>query len=239
MKATLLIKNIENLYTCDENNTIIQQAFIALHHDKIIDLGKHDPRKWIDDATRMIDARGECVVPSFIDCAFLSSPRFLDGDKQRKESDTLYAMKQNGILTLITSDPSLRRKELFQEVIAKKQKVNLPIIDRFQERMIPEEFILSCGINKDAYKLYSMHPLGFVLYNIYHVKALNILNAMTRNPAKAFHLDHLGQLAIGKNGDLLVLNTHSIDEYFSQSGIPMIHRMIKSGIQFYPEIIRS
>ena len=45
MKATLLIKNIENLYLCDSKNTIISQAFVALHHDKILDFGSHDPKK--------------------------------------------------------------------------------------------------------------------------------------------------------------------------------------------------
>lgn len=39
MKATLIIKNIENLYTCDADFTILKHAFLALFHDKIIKMG--------------------------------------------------------------------------------------------------------------------------------------------------------------------------------------------------------
>ena len=70
MKATLLIKNIENLYTCDKDFSIIQHAFLAIHHDKIIDFGVHSYEKWMDPATVVIDARGETVVPGFIDCNY-------------------------------------------------------------------------------------------------------------------------------------------------------------------------
>ena len=97
MKATLLIKNIENLYTCSEDDIILKNAFVAMHHDRIIDMGVHDPKEWIDDATRVIDARGECVVPAFIDCHFNTPDDRLDGDRMRKESDALYLMRMNGI----------------------------------------------------------------------------------------------------------------------------------------------
>ncbi len=65
MKATLIIKNIENLYTCDENFTVISHAFIAIHHDTIVDYGVHSFKPWLDESTRVIDARGEVVCPGF------------------------------------------------------------------------------------------------------------------------------------------------------------------------------
>ncbi len=46
MKATLLIKNIENLYTCDKNFTILHHAFIACHHDKIIEINTGSYKEW-------------------------------------------------------------------------------------------------------------------------------------------------------------------------------------------------
>ena len=76
MKATLLIKNIENLYTCDKNFTILHHAFIACHHDKIIEINTGSYKEWLDPATRVIDAQGECVVPAFIDCQFKSFRMF-------------------------------------------------------------------------------------------------------------------------------------------------------------------
>ena len=66
MKATLIIKNIENLYTCDKDFTVLSHCFIALHHDKIIDISTGSFTQWLDPATAVIDARGECVVPGFI-----------------------------------------------------------------------------------------------------------------------------------------------------------------------------
>ena len=58
------------------------------------------------------------------------------------------------------------------------------------------------------------------------------------NPAWEFGLRDLGVIEKGRQGDLLVLGAPTIEEYFSQVGKQGIHRMIKSGIQFYPEILR-
>ena len=55
MKATLLIKNIENLYTCDKDFTILHHAFIACHHEKIIEINTGSYKEWLDPATRVID----------------------------------------------------------------------------------------------------------------------------------------------------------------------------------------
>ena len=98
MKATLLIKNIENLYTCDKDFTILHHAFIACHHDKIIEINTGSYKEWLDPATRVIDAQGECVVPAFIDCQFKSFTHVRLGDQLRQDINALYAMRQNGIL---------------------------------------------------------------------------------------------------------------------------------------------
>ena len=238
MKATLLIKNIEILYTCNQKNRIEHHAFISLHHDKIIDFGHHDPKKWIDDATRVLDARGECVVPAFIDCHFNSPLDELDGDRMRKVSDALYAMRMNGILTLISKDPSMRRKELFQEVLTSRHNPRMPVIQGIPDEKIRIPFLLSCGMNSLPHKMYSMQPLAFVLYVYRGVGASDLLRAMTCNPAWEFGLRDLGVIEKGRQGDLLVLGAPTIEEYFSQVGKQGIHRMINSGIQFYPEILR-
>lgn len=238
MKATLLIKNIENLYTCDEEDRIISHAFVAMHHDQIIDYGVHDPKVWIDDATRVLDARGECVVPAFIDCHFNSPQETLDGDRMRKESDALYAMRKNGILTLISRDRSMRRKELFQEVLYSNHIPKMPLIEGIPKEEVHVPFLMSCGMNSLPHKMYSMQPLGFVLYVYFGVNAKDLLKAMTCNPAKEYDLKKIGSIQKGYQGDLLVIQTPTIERYFSEVGRQSIHRMIKAGIQFYPEIIR-
>ena len=101
MKATLIIKNIESLYTCDKDFTVYKHAFIACHHDKIIDLGVHDYKKWIDSATRVLDACGETVIPAFIDCNFEGFSKVRLGDQLRENNSALYAMKTIGILKIL------------------------------------------------------------------------------------------------------------------------------------------
>ena len=52
---------------------------------------------------------------------------------------------------------------------------------------------------------------------------------------KEFDLSDRGSIEIGKTADLLVLQVTTIEHYFQTLGRPLIHRMIKNGIQFYPE----
>lgn len=120
MKATLIIKNIENLYTCDAHFTILHQAFLAIHHDQIIDFGTHSFKKWLDPATVVIDSCGECVLPAFIDCNYEGFHHVRLGDQLRQDGSALFAMKMNGILTLLTNQKSLLRHELTQDVFLKK-----------------------------------------------------------------------------------------------------------------------
>lgn len=89
MKATLLIKNIENLYTCDKEFRILSRAYIAIHHDKIIDVGIGSYSQWIDSATRVIDAVGEIVLPGFIDVSFTGFAKVRLGDQLRENSTAL------------------------------------------------------------------------------------------------------------------------------------------------------
>lgn len=239
MKATLLIKNIENLYTCSEDDTILKNAFVAMHHDRIIDMGVHDPKEWIDDATRVIDARGECVVPAFIDCHFNTPDDRLDGDRMRKESDALYLMRMNGILTLISRDPQMRRRELFQEVVISRHIPKIPIIQGVPQEPVEPPILLSCAMNSLPHKMYSMQLLAFFLHVYCGIGAYCLLKAMTCNPAREYGLKELGEIRIGFQGDLLVINKPTIEAYFSEVGVQTIHRMIKAGIQFFPYIMRS
>lgn len=70
MKATLIITHIHKLYATQRDQDAflcLENAFVAVHHDRIIDLGTHDYHTWVDKDTRLIDAANEIVVPAFID----------------------------------------------------------------------------------------------------------------------------------------------------------------------------
>ncbi|MBP3853204.1 MAG: hypothetical protein J6D18_01395, partial [Erysipelotrichaceae bacterium] len=145
MKATLLIKNIENLYTCDRHFSVIQHAFVAMHHNRIIDFGVHSFDKWLDPATVVIDARGEIVVPAFIDCNYSGFSHVRMGDQLRQDGSALFAMQQNGILTLLATQAAMQRQELTQDVFVQKNPATLPIIENRKEyaAIKPDRFMLS------------------------------------------------------------------------------------------------
>ena len=208
MKATLLIKNIENLYTCDEDFTILYHAFIACHHDKIIEINTGSYKEWLDPATRVIDAQGECVVPAFIDCQFKSFTHVRLGDQLRQDINALYAMRQNGILTLICDNPNTQRMKLDQDVFYKKNQSELPVLHRLSElkNEIPETFLMSCGFGLPNSYVYSMAPISYVLFQTHRVCSRKLLESMTSLPAKEFGLSDRGSIEIGKTADLLVLH---------------------------------
>ncbi|MBB5182265.1 hypothetical protein [Catenisphaera adipataccumulans] len=236
MKATLIIKNIEHLYTCDEQFTIYDHAFVAMYHEKIIDIGEHSYKSWVDDATRVIDAKGEIVVPALIDCNYIGFRHVRLGDQLRYTGAALYAMKQNGILTLLSTHSSLQRQELTQDVFYRSRHCPLPIVSCLEDyqKAENERFLLSCNFGTPNSYIYSMHPVSFVLFNTCGVSCDKLLQAATSWPAEAFHLDDRGSLMIGKRGDLLVLQVPTLEHYFQTLGRPLIRRMIKNGIMFYP-----
>ena len=237
MKATLLIKNIENLYTCDRNYTILKHAYIACHHDKIIDVNTGNYTKWLDSATRVIDAQGECVIPAFIDCHFKSFSHVRLGDQLRQDINALYAMRQNGILTLICDNLNTQRMKLDQDVFYSNKASKIPVLERWQDlqKEIPKCFLMSCGFGLPNSYVYSMAPMSYVLFQNHNVSSRILLESMTSLPAKEFDLKDRGCLQVGKRADLLVLQVSTIEHYFQTLGRPLIHRMIKNGIQFYPE----
>ena len=64
-----------------------------------------------------------------------------------------------------------------------------------------------------------------------------LLEAITSLAAKEYGLADRGSIEVGKLGDLLVLQVPTIEHYFQTLGRPLIHRMIKNGIPFYPHWI--
>ncbi len=237
MKATLLIKNISNLYTCDEDFTILQNAYIACHHEKIIDINIGSYKKWLDDATRVIDAQGECVVPAFIECNYHSFQKVRLGDQLRQDINALFAMRQNGILTLICDSFQNQRMKLDQDVFYKGKKSSLPIVEKIEDfkTIQTHNFLVSCGFGKPNSYVYSLQPISYLLFQNYNIESRTLLASMTSSVAKEFDLKDRGSIEMGKRADLLVLQVNTIEHYFQTLGRPLIHRMIKNGIQFYPE----
>ena len=127
--------------------------------------------------------------------------------------------------------------KLEQDVFYKKNQPKLPVLHRLNELndKIPETFLMSCGFGLPNSYVYSMAPMSYVLFQTHRVCSRTLLESMTSLPAQEFNLLDRGSIEIGKTADLLVLQVTTIEHYFQTLGRPLIHRMIKNGIQFYPE----
>ena len=78
----------------------------------------------------------------------------------------------------------------------------------------------------------------YIVFNIWHkVDLRTLLESMTSLPAKTFGLIDRGSLEKGKLADILILQVPTMEHYYQTLGRPLIHRMIKNGIPFYPNWI--
>lgn len=239
MHATLLIKNISWLYTCNKDAEVLQNAYVALYHDRIIKIGQGSYKDLLDPCTRILDAKGEIVVPGFIDCDFRESCKELTGDKLRDENNVLYSMYKNGILTVV----SHKRKEqsLTQDLLLTDVEADIPILSYTDtlQNVSEGEFCLSCGFGRnEKVRASSLQPIAYDLQRLFQVEPTKILKAMTSYPASIFGLEDRGSIEEGKLGDILIIRSADIESYFRSIGNPCIHRIVKNGIPVFPEIIR-
>ena len=93
-RATLLIINLEKIYTMDMVNKhplVFQHAFIAIHHERILAVGCGSWREYADKDTRILDGRGHIAVPGFIEVeAQLSTASERDGLRRQLAEGMAY-----------------------------------------------------------------------------------------------------------------------------------------------------
>ena len=161
------------------------------------------------------------------------------GDQLRENNSAFYAMTTDGILTILSDKKRIQKKELTQDVFVRKQESKYPIIEREQDfhELKPQKFIVSCGFGKPNSYVYSFQHLAYILFNMYKVDLRILLESMTSLPAKTFGLSDRGSLEKGKLADILILQVPTMEHYYQTLGRPLIHRMIKNGIPFYPNWI--
>lgn len=230
MFATVLIKNIGNLYICDHKFTILHHAYIAIHHDIIVDVGECDYHKWIDSSTHVIDAASRAVIPAFIEPAF-SINKNMDWDDRRKIEEKLNILSRNGTLTICTNQDITSYSKLLLDVINVHKFA--PTIYNKYLRKFNRKYLISCQES-----IVSQHAMGAILHFSYKESAKNLLKAMTCNVAKTYKLDDRGSIKKGKKADLLVLYDTDIESFFSTLGKPLYSRIIKKGIPIYPYMQR-
>ncbi len=232
MFATLIIKNIGNLYTCDAQFTIYHHAFIALYHNQIIDIGQHDYHHWIDSSTTLLDAASRAVVPGFIEPSLTIPQQFKSWDEQIKLEETLNYLFLNGTLSLCCDRSYQNLDTLRTDILyVKKTKPCFQNIKKYKKRI---RLLIS---HQDT--IVSQHAMASFLYHSKKEKADNLLKGMTSNVTNAYKIKDRGCLKIGNIGDILVLNAFTIEEFYSTIGKPLFSNIIKKGIPVYPNIRRT
>ena len=234
MKATLIIRNIEKLYTCAEDDTIYENAFVAMHHDVIMACGSGTGSQYRDEATRILDATGEIVTPAFIEAHYEMPRSNSYNDMILKEYDRLFRMYQAGITTVMTAEGHVQNRSLSQDVFRSRASCIRQL--HFGDEKLPEApYVLTCG---GPGANCSLQPAAYYARYLLDADPYELLKASTVWPAKAQKLTDRGMVEPGKLADLLVLRASEISRFYELADTFLIRRIIKNGIPVWPEIIR-
>ena len=235
-KATLLIINLEKVYTMKvkkQQDVILNNAYLAIHHDQILALGNDDYHVWMDKDTRVIDAKGCIALPGFIDVAadFSSSYRW-------QEQAYRYDLMRNGVLTIAMKDT----KTYFEIDFVKQREMKYPILYGKEIMMMKKfkgrkQFCIS-GYDS-TFDLSNPLLLAQILHIKFQVDALTLVKALTYYPAKALLLKTVGVLDVHKQADILLCKGDDICCLFDGIKQDKIVQVIKRGIRIYPFVLIS
>ena len=242
MKATLIITHIHKLYATQRDQDAflcLENAFVAVHHDRIIDLGTHDYHTWVDKDTRLIDAANEIVVPAFIDPHVRFSFNQKNGDNLRINRETMELFYKNGITTMAAEElPDIASTPFF-ELIRFKPKKKMALVDYhyLSNRILPKHFLLSTSFSYDSNPFYDLMPLASLLCMEQAVTEEEVLASMTLYPARKLHLQRQNGIRRGAVANMIVFQARDLHELFHSFGRRRLHRIIHKGVHIYPHVI--
>ena len=241
MKATLIIAHIHRLYaTTREGNAFfcIEHAFVAVHHERIIDFGTHDYHCWVDKDTRIIDATNEIVVPAFIDLNVQFSFDQRSGDNVRINQETVNLFYKNGITTLASKRlPELTSSPFYR--LVRCERTRLPLVDYgyVRHHRLPKRFVLSTSFCYKERPFYDLMPLASLICMEGAAAEAEVLAAMTLRGAKALGLTKKNGIRKGADADLLIFQAEDLKELFHSFGVSRLHRIIVQGVHVWPHVI--
>ena len=241
MKATLIIANIHGLYAVDQKTgkpVCLKQAFVAMHHDRIIDYGCGDHHRWSDKDTRIIDASNEIVVPAFIDANVRFCFHLPYGDNVRIHLETMETFYRNGITTVgCTRLPLIASTPFYRLVLRRDDHFRAVDYTCLSRQKLPADFILTTSFDHALRQFYDLMPLASLLCMEGAAGAQEILAAMTLRPARALKLSGKRGIRKGADADMIVFQARDLEELFCSFGRQRLHRIIHQGVHIYPHVI--
>lgn len=242
--ATLLIQQIETIYAMyPKLETVYHNAYIAVYHDRILNIGSGYGSEYIDKDTKIINGRNHIALPGFLDISLQcdlfqhrtndSAHQLITLSNQLLKHGTMLVHSDDilpEIKTMMTH-PSLI--DLHDETYIKNYSIVYPL---HKQTKGYKRCCISCGYDSAACldqwlcaKLYQKrYP---------NIDPLKILAACTRYPAYQLKLYDYGILKKGAKADILLFYGNELSAVLHRFyGDEVIH-VIKDGIRFYPSPI--
>lgn len=242
-KATLIIKNLEKIYTMTKlqgATLVVTHGFIAIHHDYIMKCGCGDFSDLMDADTRLIDGTNHIAIPGFLEVhADVSRQQDI-----RLQHEYFMRYRRQGTMCMVdvsdTVQPSLLQTYEYEVLHNLTQKVDYPIVYvpsflREHSRLSPQPFCISCHDEQIA--LQNQLLAAQLLAMKEGVAALRLLEALTVHPAHNLNLPQQGVLEAGKRADILVVSTKDIHDLFYSFDQQRIAHIIHKGVRIYPNLL--
>lgn len=225
---------------------ILNNAFIALYHDEILDVHQENYEHYIDKDTRIIDATGMVAIPGIIDAICKLQPlrkpyisikeyegyyKKYEDALHRDMQSLLYEMLKNGITTIGYASSS----PIFENcIVAMKNRYPYELVSSSLKQ---DENIISCKYDPITYPCINPIYQMRIYFQTGKLSEIEILKRFTCYPANHLKLKHLGSIQIGKQADILLLEGYDMQYILQQISHPSIRSVIKRGTQQFPRIL--
>lgn len=239
--ATLLIKNIERIYTmeeCMQHPVVLRHGFIAMHHEDILAIGCDGEEAYVDKDTRILDGRGHIAVPGFID---VQARLPWDGrDLALKQLEILMAYMRHGTLSIALKQ---RKDSLFHQPyvsLYSSVRSTYPIVDAkriLQDSTLAKRKRFCISAYSEDATLYHQLLCARIMKLRCSTPSLTLLQALTRNPARALQDPRIGVLRRQHQGDVLLFACRDLDELFTTWENMEPTTVIKKGVRIVPDVL--
>lgn len=241
--ATLLIINLETVYTMDTVNAhpvVFHHAFIAVHHDWILAVGCGGWQEYADKDTRILDGRGHIAVPGFVEVAAQLTPAS-EADSLRLQLEEGMEYMRNGTLTLACEGvaASLCEQPYFE--ITSPQSSTIPVCSPYAQLSAHggKRYRRFCISSSCKYPIQDQLRGAQLLGIGEDCDAWTLLQALTVWPAKALKRKDLGHIHRDAQADILLFAHSDIHALFHTLGTQRLSQIIKKGIRVFPNILIS